>query len=532
MLEHVALNQTSFKLPGVAPDARGVLLGKQGAVLLPSFDRLVAFLRVLSQESPLDDVLPSLKLYEVRTRLLGREHLALLSAQSSYLLDRCARAAALSGAQLFTGSGKHFVKYRDRRSPLGYDVDAIVSEPADFILYADSFTQGYTRERELSFSRLLLELELRPVPGGAEADLRAQGPGEVLWLTARRGLADKVLGYLWRNRCKASAAQLLPELGGGEPQLLAAAPPDAALIRVEDLPPRLLRQLLHVPGVTGYAPVLDGAVVELGFRHPLRLSSCGSALKKDHFYLFSGPRDGARGRCQVLASPPPLLPLEALLQAELAPPADAAAARPAPLLPAQVPLRLVRGAAGRRLVKAALVPYAQAAWLKQLVYALPPTLLGEYQVSAIDEGLFVLSPRGIDVLPIGALFQEAAPSIFVPVGLELVPRVDPQVLAAHLGGATGRYLVLLPSGAPPCAPRVLSLAHGDFDALGRKALAPLPVAPRQRLAVLPRPERDRESTLVNDPAGALPLSGFRGASGSGDDDEGGGTKGRLPGGGA
>ena len=65
-----------------------------------------------------------------------------------------------------------------------------------------------------------------------------------------------------------------------------------------------------------------------------------------------------------------------------------------------------------------------------------------------------------------------------------------------------------------------------------EALAPLPVAPRQRLAVLPRPERDRESTLVNDPAGALPLSGFRGASGSGDDDEGGGAKGRLPGGGA
>ena len=31
MLEHVALNQTRFNTPGVAPDNRGILMGKQGA---------------------------------------------------------------------------------------------------------------------------------------------------------------------------------------------------------------------------------------------------------------------------------------------------------------------------------------------------------------------------------------------------------------------------------------------------------------------------------------------------------------------
>ena len=43
MLEHVALTQTRFNTPGVAPDNRGILMGKQGAVLFASVDRLVGF---------------------------------------------------------------------------------------------------------------------------------------------------------------------------------------------------------------------------------------------------------------------------------------------------------------------------------------------------------------------------------------------------------------------------------------------------------------------------------------------------------
>src|SRR4051812_5638027 len=128
MLEHVALHQTRFNTPGVAPDTRGILLGKQGAVLFASVDKLVGFFRILSEEAPLDDLLPTLKLLQVRTPLGSREFLILFHAASSYLVDRAARIATLLGGLTFTGSGKHFVKYRDEASPLGYDVTELAAQ--------------------------------------------------------------------------------------------------------------------------------------------------------------------------------------------------------------------------------------------------------------------------------------------------------------------------------------------------------------------------------------------------------------------
>src|SRR5262249_2290869 len=132
MLEHVALNQTRFNIPGVAPDSRGVVMGKQGALLFASVDRLAGFFRLFCDDSSMDDPLPTLKLSQVRTLPGSREFLVLFHATSSYLLDRSARIAQLLGGLCFTGSGKHFVQYRDSASPLGYDTDALYTEPADF----------------------------------------------------------------------------------------------------------------------------------------------------------------------------------------------------------------------------------------------------------------------------------------------------------------------------------------------------------------------------------------------------------------
>src|SRR6266436_9047449 len=77
MLEHVALNQTRFNTPGVAPDNRGILMGKQGALLFASVDRLVGFFRVFCDESPMDDIYPKLKIHQVRTPLESREFVVL-----------------------------------------------------------------------------------------------------------------------------------------------------------------------------------------------------------------------------------------------------------------------------------------------------------------------------------------------------------------------------------------------------------------------------------------------------------------------
>ena len=86
---------------------------------------------------------------------------------------------------------------------------------------------------------------------------------------------------------------------------------------------------------------------------------------------------------------------------------------------------------------ATLVPWAHADRLRKLVYALPPTMLATYRVAAIAEGLFVIGEQGIDGLPIGDMFQEAAPSIYVPLGMEFYPRVGAEVLTDHIGGVDG-----------------------------------------------------------------------------------------------
>jgi hypothetical protein len=161
MLEHVALHQTRFNTPGVQPDNRGVVLGKQIALLFSSVDRLVGFFRVFCDESSMDDILPKLKIHQVLTPLQSRELLVVFGATSSYLADRAARIAALFGGLAFTGSGKHYVKYRDGSSPLGYDIAALSADATDFVLYADTFTQGYARVKDVAFSELVFRLSLR-----------------------------------------------------------------------------------------------------------------------------------------------------------------------------------------------------------------------------------------------------------------------------------------------------------------------------------------------------------------------------------
>jgi hypothetical protein len=138
-----------------------------------------------------------------------------------------------------------------------------------------------------------------------------------------------------------------------------------------------------------------------------------------------------------------------------------------------------------------------------LVYALPPTLLADYRVAAIEEGLFVIGAHGLDGLPLGELHQEAAPSVFVPLGFEFVPRVSEVVLTEHLGGVNGRHLLFRRDG------RALTLDHALFEPLGRRALARVEPEARQRDARLPPPRSETPATVVNEEAGALPLWGWK-----------------------
>jgi hypothetical protein len=496
MLEPVALNQTRFNTPGVAPDNRGVVLGKMGALLFASVDRLVGFFRVFCDESSMDDLLPKLKIHQVRTPLMSREFLVLFHAASSYLVDRTARIASIMGGLTFTGSSKHFVKYRDATSPLGYDVTALHGDPADFVLYADTFTQGYQRVKDVGFDQLVFRLSPRRLPGEPCDDA---GDRELLWLTVRWGLSRSVLTYLWRNRVRAEAALVQPEatatgagsFGQGSSFLL---------VRVTDLPERMLRLFSEVPGIEVHRPVAENVVVQVGFRHPLRLESCASLFDKERFYVFSGGRDAV----DVLMQPPPLVPATDLIGGsfDLGERPEPLEHVPEELKQLDLPLKLVPSQSARRRVTATLVPWSHADRLRKLVYALPPTMLATYRVAAIVEGLFIVGEHGIDGLPIGEMFQEAAPSIFVPMGFEFLPRVGPEVLTDHVGGVASRYVVFPRGGRP------LHLDHAVFAPLGRRALARLEVEARERDARLPPPRATVPATVVNEDLPALPLWGF------------------------
>ncbi len=511
MLEHVALHQTRFNTPGVAPDTRGILLGKQGACLFASVDKLVGFFRILSEETPLDDFLPTLKILQVKTPLQSREYLVAFHAASSYVVDRAARIARLLGGLTFTGSGKHFVKYRDDASPLGYDVDQLASDAngAEFILYADAFTQPCTKVKEVPFAQLVFRLSPRAIPGEGPRSRRHRGlrrdddeRPELLWLVVQPGIAPPLLTYLWRNRIEVEAALVKREgggsFGGGATFLLA---------RVHGLPRRMLDLFGDVPGIEVHRPVGENFVVEVGYRHPLRLESCQSVFDKERFYVFSGRRDTV----DVIAAPGgaglPLTSGEHLVAAgfdlaERGEPVAAAAAAPDAIA---VTLRLVPSPAPPRRVTATLVPWAQLGWLKRLVFAVPPTVLTGYRVAPVDDGLLIAGAQGVDGLPLGEMFQEAAPSIYIPVGFEFLPRVSEAVLTDHVGGVAGRVVVFRRGDPAPFA-----VEESAFEPLGRRMLGRLEVElrPRSERAGQPRPQV--EAMVTNAPAGALPLWGFRG----------------------
>ena len=146
----------------------------------------------------------NLTITKARTALGSREIVIQIPAVSSYAADRAARLARLVGGAIYTGTAKHFVKYRDDRSPYGYDAVDIGAMPAttDFMVHGDEFAQGYVREGDLPFARLLFRLSIRKLPGGEQ--LGAEDRGE-LFLAVAHGLSDGIIRYLWRNRVEAQA---------------------------------------------------------------------------------------------------------------------------------------------------------------------------------------------------------------------------------------------------------------------------------------------------------------------------------------
>jgi len=496
-LEHVAQGQTRFFTPGVAPDPRGILLGRFCVMTFATLEGAVSWFRLYSSEASLDELLANLTIQKCRTALGGREIVIQIPAVSSYAADRAARLARLVGGAIYTGTAKHFVKYRDDRSPYGYDAVDIGAMPAqtDFMVHGDEFAQGYIREGELPFQRLLFRLSIRKLPGGDQLDAEDRGD---LYLAVARGLADGIIRYLWRNRVEAQAGLFTPGRGA-----MASAFDDHSgergymLIRAHGLPERILQLFLGTPGIDVFRPAGANAAVAVGYEHPIDLASCASVFPAETFHVF-WPHD----RVDVLPGPLALSDIADLTRVdlELDKPREPAQMAGGPPDAIGVELKLAAAMGPPRRVVATLIPVEHGPRLKRILFALPPVSLRGHRVAATDRGFLVIGSENLDVIPLGQLLCELTPGLLVPLGMDVVPRVSPEVLARALGHQSGIVTVFTTDGRP------FQVNEGAFTTLERRSLAKLEVDAAETIDYAAEPSA--EAQVTNDSVGRFALWGF------------------------
>jgi hypothetical protein len=493
-LEHVAQGQTRFFTPGVAPDPRGILLGRYCLMTFATLEGAVSWFRLYSSEAALDELLPNLSITKCRTVLGGREIVVLIPAVSSYAADRAARLCRLVGGAIYTGTAKHFVKYRDDRSPYGYDAVDIGTMPAstDFMVHGDEFAQGYVREGELPFARLLFRLSIRKLPGGEHLD--AEDRADLL-LAVARGLSEGIIRYLWRNRVEAQAGLFAPTSSSAFDDR--SRDRGYMLIRVRALPERILALFLGTPGIDVFRPAGSHAAVAVGYQHPIDLASCASVFPADTFHLF-WPDD----RVDVLPGPIALSDIADLTRVdlELERPKDPRPHRTGSVESIGVELKLAASMGPPRRVVATLIPQNHASRLKRILFALPPVSLRGHRVAATDRGILVIGSENLDVIPLGQLLCELAPGLLVPLGMDVVPRVSSDVLARALGHQSGVVTVFTTDGRP------FQVSETSFSSLERRSLAKLEV---EQVGIEDfSAEPPVEAHVINDAVGRFALWGF------------------------
>lgn len=485
LLEPVAAGQTRFRMQGLASDARGIAIGREVLVVLPSIDALVSFLGAYSDEASLDDLVPTMTLEQAQR--VGGGHATLIRCSSSdgYAVDRLARLATTSRGQLYTGGGSLFVRWREREAPFGYDLADAIQAGRDEVIVADvDFLARYTTTHRMDPVDLIQRLELRPVPiplGGVSRDPELCGLKEMALVLVAPALAHRVLRYLWRMELP--MAGYYARLGNdAQPSLL---------LRLRQPRPRALDVLAAVPGIELLAPVSSRAAVEIGWRHPVQLASAQSCLPGDEMFLFRG----RVARVERLDGPPRFVDGRHLVESTAGVRLrEIGQLRDGDLEPLRVELRM-RPSALAREPKAVVIAWEQVPLLRHLVYMLPPAALAAARIVPLEEGLVVLAgpsslgrvaPAGLGaglLLPLGRRLGEIAPGVLVPDGHELWPRVRPALLRHLLGLQAEDHALYLSPDTDPIRVRAEQLRPLDAAVVGRLTLDDAAIVSPQMPAV-------------------------------------------------
>lgn len=488
MLDRIALHQTRLRTPGLALDAKGVALGAKGLVLLASLDRLVGFLALYTREASLAELLGSLTIEVVQSKLGAREVALSFAADGSERMDRVGEVARLAGGYVFTGTKRHFVQYRDAAAPFGYDVREIAATEAPLALYHTSFSQHYQPVRRLELAPLLLRLQ----PQLAPAEGRTPGPR---WICAEAGLGPALVHYFVRSQVEAAVGLAeWPPASEFEP-----TPLRRYLFKLERLPERMAPLLESTPGLGVFVPAGPGAAVEVGFRHPVQLRAC-PVFAPEGLVLLRG-----RGREPLCIDRLPTFgSVTAFARVALGDPsvpiARGTAGSAVPTL--ALPLRLAPDTQPWCKVTASLVRPDQLGLLRLLAYRLGRRPLGETTVAFTQLGAVLLREQGVETIPVGELFEQVHPQIFVSAGHTAVPAVAPEVLFRALGSPPGDLLFLLRDGQRVGVPKSAFvpleqalLTAESWTKLGVETIAPalalpLPQVSLESPGLRPMPDLD------------------------------------------
>ncbi len=432
MLDRVAVHQTRLRTPGLGLDAKGVALGAKGLVLLPSIDRLVAFLALYTRQGSLAEILRSLSVEVVQSKLGAREVTLTFAAESSDRMDRIAEVARLAGGYAFTGTSRHFVQYRDAAAPFGYDIGQITPSDAALALYHNSFSQTYDVDRKIEIRSLLLRLEPHPDP----ATHREPGPR---WIVAEAGLGPALIHYFVRSSVDAEVgvAEWPPASSFDD------GPVVRYVFRVPEVPERMSPLLGSTPGLGVFLPVAPGAAVQIGFRHPVNLRAC-PVFQQEGLALFRGTGQDVL----ELERLPALGDVNAFARIEMRKEVLSARMPVASLRPdsVSIALRLLPSTEPWRSVTASWIRPEEMPLLRHVAYALGPDTLRKTRIALTAEGAFLRHPTGIEGIPVGEFFREIRAGLYIPAGWDAVPAVAPDVLYRALGSPSGQVVFLARDG--------------------------------------------------------------------------------------
>ncbi len=414
MIERVVLHQSRFRTPGLVPDARGVALGPLGLVLLQSTERLVSFLRAAGEEGALDELLDAMRILQVLSPLRTREMVVEVQSSSSHRMDRIASVARLIGGMVFTGSGRHFVKYRDAQAPFGYDAGDLLPDPGDLALYHDRFSQPYKLDRTVGVRDLILRLAPVHVPRSRVENPRA------LYALVRIGLGESVVGYLSRWNAPARVALVEWERGG-----TASTVERAYLLQLLQPQPRFVQLLRSLPGVKVFIPDGERTAVELGYRHPIPLTACAPLFASDEMVLFRAGGEGA----VLLPQRPPFIDVQAVTTLAASSGEPASNVRVKPIEGRfSLSLSLVPATSPPRRVSALVASLADQDAVGRALSLLPPSALAKITAAFTEDSIYLYGPDGVQNIPLGTLFEELGQNVFVPLGKTMSPPLPPEVL--------------------------------------------------------------------------------------------------------